>query len=55
MMEHGAQEAAEGFILTGSHAWWFLGAWLVLMLAYGLWRSRGRGEQDPIRPSGPLE
>lgn len=32
-----------------------LSAWLVLVLAHGLYRSRGTAPQDPIRPSGPVD
>lgn len=30
-------------------------AWFVLVLAHGLFRSRGASPQDPIRPSGPID
>ena len=36
-------------------AWIALSAWLGVVLLYGLWRSRGEGVPDPIRPSGPLD
>jgi len=36
-------------------AWLALGAWFALVLAHGLWRSRGESASDPIRPSGPLD
>jgi hypothetical protein len=26
----------------------------VVVLIYGFWRSRGDGQQDPIRKSGPI-
>ena len=35
-------------------AWTILGIWLVVVLLYGLYRSLGKAEQDPIRKSGPL-
>jgi len=34
-------------------AWTVLAVWVAVVLMYGLWRSRGDGKQDPIRPSGP--
>ena len=33
---------------------WLLGAWLVLVLAYGLWRAVAKPDPDTIRPSGPI-
>jgi hypothetical protein len=43
---------------------WFLDArlakivlalWLVAVIGYGFWRSRGAAAQDAIRPSGPID
>ena len=45
------------------HAGWFLdvrtakivvAVWLVAVIAYGFWRSRGAAAQDAIRESGPI-
>ena len=47
-------EQQTGWMITGFDAMVTLGAWLVIVLAYGLWRSLGDGQQDEIRPSGPL-
>lgn len=49
-MEHDS-----GFMITGLQAMAVLGAWVVLVLVYGLLRSLGEAPQDPIRPSGPLD
>ena len=53
-MEHGGAQAA-GWIVNTTQAWVFLGIWAVVVLVYGLWRSRGEAPQDAIRPSGPTE
>jgi hypothetical protein len=53
-MEHAAAQAT-GWILNPTHAWVFAGIWVVVVLAYGFWRSRGEAAQDTIRPSGPTE
>ena len=53
-MEH-AMSHGTGWIVTPAHAWVVLACWAVIVLAYGLWRSRGEAPQDPIRPSGPTE
>jgi len=53
-MEHGAAQAT-GWIVNTTQAWLFVGSWVVVVLAYGLWRSRGEAPQDAIRPSGPTE
>ena len=36
-------------------AWIAVLTWCAIVFLYGLWRSRGEGVQDPIRPSGPLD
>lgn len=51
-MEHAAARMA-GWIVSPSNARVFLVCWIVLVLGYGLWRSRGKAPQDSIRPSGP--
>ena len=35
-------------------AWIVAGVWILVVCAYGLMRSVGEADQDPIRPSGPL-
>jgi hypothetical protein len=42
-----------GYLLDDSQMMIFLGAWIVLVLVYGFYRSIGNAEPDPIRPSGP--
>ncbi len=44
-----------GWIVSPAVAWIVLAAWVVVVLAYGLWRSRGEAPQDMIRPSGPTD
>ena len=46
---------AHGFIPDATLAWTVLGVWLVVVLVYGFWRSRGAAPQDPIRLSGPTD
>ncbi len=53
-MEHAAAQTA-GWILDTTDVWVFVGCWVVVVLLYGLWRSRGEAPQDTIRPSGPTE
>lgn len=45
----------QGWIPDARLAQTFLATWLVVVLAYALWRSRGSAPIDPIRPSGPIE
>ncbi len=47
-------EQQAGWMVSGFDAMVALGVWGVIVLAYGLWRSLGGGEQDEIRPAGPL-
>ena len=42
-----------GYLLDDSRMMIFLGVWIVLVLVYGFYRSVGKAEPDPIRPSGP--
>ncbi len=42
-----------GWIIKPGHVWIFPAAWVIVVLAYGLWRSAGEAKPDPIRPSGP--
>ena len=42
-----------GFMIDARDAYGFVGIWVIVVLIYGLWRSRGDAPQDPIRPSGP--
>ena len=42
-----------GYLLNDSQMMVFLMAWTVLVLVYGFYRSAGKAEPDPIRPSGP--
>ncbi|MBZ5638010.1 MAG: hypothetical protein LAO51_04545 [Acidobacteriia bacterium] len=51
-MEQGVTQAT-GWIVATPHAWTFIAIWAVVVLAYGIWRSRGEATQDTIRPSGP--
>jgi len=46
---------AHGFIPDATLVWTVLGVWLVVVLVYGFWRSRGAAPQDPIRLSGPTD
>ncbi|MBD3867726.1 MAG: hypothetical protein IFK94_06355 [Acidobacteria bacterium] len=41
------------YLLDESQAMSFLIVWVVLVLAYGFYRSRGEAKPDPILPSGP--
>jgi len=50
---HEASEAV-GWILTPGQWSGVVVVWTVLVLAYGIWRSRGEAPQDPHRPSGPI-
>ncbi len=54
-MEHAAAQTMTGWIIDTTQAWVFVGCWIVVVLVYGLWRSRGEAPQDVIRPSGPTE
>ena len=42
-----------GYLLNDSRMMVFLMAWIVLVLVYGFYRSTGKAEPNPIRPSGP--
>ena len=42
-----------GYLLDDSRMMIFLGAWIVLVMVYGFYRSVGKAEPNPIRPSGP--
>ncbi len=42
-----------GWLPDARHAMLFLAAWVVVVLFYAIWRSRGEARPDPIRPSGP--
>ncbi len=42
-----------GYLLDDSRMMIFLGVWIVLVLVYGFYRSVGKAEPNPIRPSGP--
>jgi hypothetical protein len=42
-----------GYLLNDSQAMIFLLVWVVLVLAYGFYRSMGEAAPDPILPSGP--
>jgi len=53
-MTHGAHEAA-ATVLDAAKAWFFLGAWVLVVLVHGMWRSTGEVKQDPHRPSGPID
>jgi hypothetical protein len=44
-----------GFIPDATLAWTVLAVWLVVVLVYGFWRSRGEAPTDPIRASGPTD
>lgn len=52
-MEHEVAREATGWIVSPGLAKIVVAAWAAIVLAYGFWRSRARGGQDPIRPSGP--
>jgi len=41
-------------MIEGFQAQVALWIWCALVLLYGLWRSLGEAETDPIRPSGPV-
>ena len=41
--------------LDAQTAWLAIAIWSAIVLVHGLWRSRGEGVPDPIRPSGPLD
>lgn len=49
------ETAASGWLPTARDAWAFLAVWFVVVVTYGLWRSRGDAVQDPIRLPGPIE
>ncbi len=53
-MEQGIASVA-GWVVGTRDAWIFLAAWVVVVLSYASWRSRGEAPQDPIRPSGPTD
>ena len=42
-----------GYLVDDSQAMIFLAAWILIVLVHGFYRSFGKAEQDPIRPSGP--
>jgi len=44
----------EGWLLDVKTMGILLAVWLVVVLAYGAWRSRGDAPVDPIRESGPI-
>lgn len=46
-------ETHAGWILRAPESWVFLGVWLIVVLGYGLWRSRGSATPDRVRESGP--
>jgi hypothetical protein len=48
-------DAQTGWLVSEFQTIVTLGAWLVLTLFYGLYRSVRHPEPDPIRPSGPLD
>lgn len=43
-----------GWLPDDRLAWIVAGVWILVVCAYGLMRSVGEADQDPIRPSGPL-
>lgn len=45
---------SEGWLLDARTMDVFLVIWLVAVLVYGTWRSRGDAPVDPIRESGPI-
>lgn len=45
---------SEGLLLDVKTMGIFLVVWVVVVLAYGSWRSRGDAPADPIRESGPI-
>jgi hypothetical protein len=46
-------EFGAGWLNRDTYLWCVLG-WAVVVLLYGLYRSRGKAAPDAIRPSGPL-
>ena len=52
-MSHGIEEAA-GWFVSAKLAWGLFIGWLAAVVLYGIYRSLGKAEQDPIRKSGPL-
>lgn len=53
-MHEVASAMSDGWLVSDRAAWIFVGAWIMVVLAYGLLRSFGEARQDPIRSSGPL-
>lgn len=47
-------ESAGGWLIKDTYMWWAIAGWVVVVLLYGLYRSLGTAEPDPIRTSGPL-
>lgn len=45
---------ASGWLLDAASSRVFAAAWVAVVIVYGFWRSRGMGEPDAIRQSGPI-
>lgn len=45
---------ASGWLLDATAARVFTAAWVVVVIVYGLWRSRGDAKADAVRESGPI-
>jgi hypothetical protein len=48
-------EHAPGYMISGFQAMVFVGVWVGVVVVYGLVRSLGSADPDPIRPPGPLD
>ena len=41
-------------MITGFLATVVIWVWVIVAVIYGIWRSVGKADQDPIRPAGPF-
>jgi hypothetical protein len=46
--------ATHGWLPGAPTAWIVLSVFAAAVLAHAVWRSRGEGEPDPVRTSGPI-
>lgn len=51
----GTEHVGTAWMLNGFQAQVTLWIWSGIVLLYGLWRSFGEAEPDPVRAAGPID